>query len=104
MAAIAAAAVVMAMYPGPLNVGTRLNADTTIVQGFFIEMFLTAMLVFTYIMLGCVKHRATFLAPLGVGLTGFITHLSGEFVSFSSSHFDERKLTVLQAFTSLARR
>ena len=68
---IAAAGVVSALFPGPLNCATRLGGDTSIVQGLFIEVFLTAQLVFVVIMLAVVKHKATYLAPIGIGLAFF---------------------------------
>lgn len=40
-------------------------------------MFLTAMLVFTIFLLAAEKHRATFIAPVGIGLALFIAHLAG---------------------------
>jgi len=40
-------------------------------------MFLTALLVFTIFMLAAEKHRATFIAPIGIGLALFIGHLVG---------------------------
>jgi aquaporin rerated protein, other eukaryote len=45
--AIASAGVVSALFPGPLNVRTSLSGGTSIARGLFIEMFLTAQLVFT---------------------------------------------------------
>ncbi|KAM5491430.1 Aquaporin-1 [Microsporum audouinii] len=81
---IAAAGVVSALFPGPLVVQTKLGGGTTIVQGLFIEMFLTAELVITILMLAFVKHRATFLAPLGVGLALFIAELSGVYFTGGS--------------------
>lgn len=77
VAAIAAAAVVDGIIPGPLSVNNRLNNDTSIVQGFFLEMFLTSQLVLTVYFLAVEKHRATFLAPIGVGISAFIAHLAG---------------------------
>jgi aquaporin related protein len=74
---ISAAAVVSALFPGPLNVGTRLGGGTSISQGLFIEMFLTAELVFVIAMLAVMKHKSTFLAPVGIGLTFFLTQLCG---------------------------
>lgn len=74
---ICAAAVVSALFPGPLNVETGLGGGTSIVQGLFIEMFLTAQLVFVIIMLAVVKHKSTFLAPVGIGLAFFLTELCG---------------------------
>ncbi|KAI9813921.1 MAG: hypothetical protein M1826_002354 [Phylliscum demangeonii] len=75
--AIASAAVVSALFPGPLNVRTSLSAGTSVVQGLFIEMFLTAELVFAIFMLAAEKHRSTFLAPVGIGLALFVAELSG---------------------------
>ncbi|KAL1849575.1 GABA-specific high-affinity permease [Paecilomyces lecythidis] len=74
---IAAAGVVSALFPGALNVGTRLGGGTSISQGLFIEMFLTAQLVFVIIMLAAVKHKSTFLAPVGIGLAFFVTEMIG---------------------------
>ena len=76
---ISAAAVVSCLFPGPLNVETTLGGGTSISQGLFIEMFLTAQLVFVIIMLAVVKHRSTFLAPIGIGLTFFLAELCGGF-------------------------
>lgn len=75
--AIAASGIVSALFPGPLNVQTALGAGTSIAQGLFIEMFLTAQLVFTIFMLAAEKHKATFIAPIGIGLSLFIAELTG---------------------------
>ena len=66
VAGMAAAALVSCMFPGPLDVSTTLGAGTSTVQGVFIEMFLTAQLVFTIFMLAAEKHRGTFIAPIGM--------------------------------------
>jgi len=42
-------------------------------------MFLTAELVFTIFMLAAEKHKGTFLAPVGIGLSLFIAELAGVF-------------------------
>lgn len=44
---IASAGVVSALFPGPLAVRTTLGPGTSITRGLFIEIFLTAQLVFT---------------------------------------------------------
>lgn len=62
---IVASALVSCMFPGPLNVQTTLGGGTSIAQGLFIEMFLTAQLVFTIFMLAAEKHKGTFIAPVG---------------------------------------
>lgn len=81
---IAAAAAVEALTPGPLNVRTSLGGGTSVVQGLFIEMFLTAQLVFTIFMLAAEKHRGTFIAPVGIGLSLFIAELFGVYYTGGS--------------------
>ena len=77
VAAIAAAAVVDGILPGPLGVSNALSNGTTKAQGVFLEMFLTAQLVMTVYFLAVEKHRATYLAPIGVGVSVFIAHIAG---------------------------
>ncbi|KAL2257679.1 hypothetical protein VTK26DRAFT_9313 [Humicola hyalothermophila] len=74
---IAAAGVVSALFPGPMNVDTTLGGGTSTVQGLFIEMFLTAELVFVIIMLAVEKHKSTYLAPIGIGVAFFLAELIG---------------------------
>ncbi|KAI1503656.1 aquaporin-like protein [Biscogniauxia marginata] len=81
---IAAAAVVLAIQPGDLAVSTTLGGGTSVVQGLFIEMFLTTQLVFTIFMLAAEKHRATFIAPIGIGLSLFIAELMGVYFTGGS--------------------
>ena len=54
---ITAAAICSALSPGPLTVRTNLAGGTSITQGLFIEMFLTAELVFAIFMLAAEKHK-----------------------------------------------
>jgi len=77
IAAIAAAAVVSGLLPGPLSVNTTLSTHTSIARGLFLEMFLTFLLVLTIFMLAAEKHRATFIAPIGIGLALFVAELAG---------------------------
>ncbi|RYO78388.1 hypothetical protein DL766_009207 [Monosporascus sp. MC13-8B] len=70
--------------PGKLNVRTGLGGGTTTSQGLFIEMFLTAQLVFTRLMLGAEKHRGTFIAPVGIGLSLFVAELMGVYYTGGS--------------------
>lgn len=81
---IAAAGLISAMLPGPLNVTTTLGGGTSVVQGLFIEMFLTGQLVFTIIMLAAEKHKSTFIAPVGIGLSLFIAELLGVYFTGGS--------------------
>lgn len=81
---ITAAAICSALFPGPLTVRTSLGGGTSVVQGLFIEMFLSAELVFTIFMLAAEKHKGTFIAPIGIGLSLFIAELTGQ--PFCLSH------------------
>jgi aquaporin related protein len=83
---ITAAAIASCIFPGPLDVATKLGGGTSTVQGLFIEMFLTAELVFTVLMLAVEKHRATFLAPIGIGLVFFVIELVGVFYTGGSAN------------------
>ena len=66
ISAMCSAAVVSALFPDDLTVQTTLAAGTNVAQGLFIEMFLTVQLVFTIFMLAAEKHKATFIAPVGM--------------------------------------
>ena len=78
LGATSAAAVCSVLFPGDLNVRTSLGGGTSIIQGLFIEMFLTAQLVFTIFMLAAEKHKGTFIAPVGIGLALFVAELTGK--------------------------
>jgi aquaporin related protein len=73
--AIAAAGLLLVLTPGPLAVNTTLAPNITIAQGVFIEMIITAILIFAVLMLAVEKHPATPFAPIGIGLTLFVGHL-----------------------------
>ena len=77
LGSMAASGVVAGLFPGSMAVSTTLAPGVSIAQGVFIEMFLTAELVFTICMLAAEKHKGTFLAPVGIGLSLFIAELSG---------------------------
>src|ERR1700712_187324 len=81
---ITAAAICSALFPGPLTVRTNLGGGTSVVQGLFIEMFLSAELVFTIFMLAAEKHKGTFIAPIGIGLSLFIAELTGVYFTGGS--------------------
>jgi len=74
---ITAAAIIDALTPGPLSVANSLGPHVNVAQGLFMEMFLTAELILAIFMLAVEKHRATFLAPLGIGTALFIGHIVG---------------------------
>jgi aquaporin related protein len=81
---ITAAAICSALFPGPLTVRTNLGGGTSITQDLFIEMFLTAELVFTIFMLAAEKHRGIFIAPVGIGLSLFTAELTGVYFTGGS--------------------
>ncbi|KAH7021284.1 aquaporin-like protein [Microdochium trichocladiopsis] len=72
-----ASVIVLYLLPQAFNVKTTLSNGTSIVQGVFIEAILTAELVFAIFMLAKEKHRATFIAPVGIGLALFIAEMVG---------------------------
>ena len=82
------------MFPGPLAVNTTLTHSTSIAQGLFIEMFLTSELVLTVLFLAAEKSKATFLAPVGIGLALFVAELTGLFSPCPP-------LSAISAFSSL---
>ncbi|KAK8016420.1 aquaporin-like protein [Apiospora rasikravindrae] len=76
---IAASAVIRGLLPNGTAAGTELAAGTSVTQGLFIEMFLTAQVVFAIFMLAAEKHRATYVAPVGIGLAVFICVMMGAY-------------------------
>ncbi|KAH8710207.1 aquaporin-like protein [Phaeosphaeriaceae sp. PMI808] len=84
IAGIAAAGVVYGLFAGPLAVRTSLEKNTSVIRGLFIEMFLTFQLIFTIFMLAVEKHRSTFLAPVGIGMSLYIAEMAGVFFTGAS--------------------
>lgn len=84
LGATSAAAVVLALFPGKLQISTELGGGTSVVQGLWIEALLTAQLVLTIIMLAAEKHKGTYLAPIGIGLSLFISELTGVYFTGGS--------------------
>jgi aquaporin related protein len=80
-----AGGLVEAMFPGDISqVNTSVSAGTSIAQGLFIEMFMTAELTFVVLMLAAEKSKDTFLAPIGIGLALFVAMMGGAFYSTHS--------------------
>ncbi|WVW87030.1 hypothetical protein I302_109086 [Kwoniella bestiolae CBS 10118] len=73
--AIVASAILDGLTPGALVVNVGLANGTNKAQGLFIEMFTTATLVLSVLMLAAEKHLLTPFAPLGFGFTLFIVML-----------------------------
>lgn len=82
--AMLASELVKVLFPTPFNVRTTLSAGTSLAQGVLIEAILTAELVFTIFMLAKEKHKATFMAPVGIGLALFIAELVGVYYTGGS--------------------
>ncbi|KAL8702260.1 MAG: hypothetical protein Q9224_000085 [Gallowayella concinna] len=79
-----ASALVLCMFPGKASFQTKLTGGTSIAQGLFIEMFLTAELVLTVLFLAAEKSKATFIAPVGIGLALFVAELTGVYYTGGS--------------------
>lgn len=79
-----ASIIVKVLFPTTFNVRTTLSTGTSIARGVFIEAVLTGELVFAIFMLAKEKHRATFIAPIGIGLALFIAELVGVFYTGGS--------------------
>ncbi|KAJ3487574.1 hypothetical protein NLG97_g6385 [Lecanicillium saksenae] len=84
LGAMASSALVSCLFPGELQIATALGGGTSVAQGLWIEAFLTAELVFTIIMLAAEKHKGTFLAPIGIGLSLFIAEMTGVYFTGGS--------------------
>lgn len=79
LAGMCAAALVSCMFPGDIRLtNTTLSPGTSIAQGVFIEMFMTAELVFVVLMLAAEKSKDTFIAPIGIGLALFVAMMGGK--------------------------
>jgi len=81
---ITGAAIIQVLLPGTLNVRTTLTPGMSVARGLFLEMFLTAMLMLAILLLAAEKSKATFLAPIGIGLALFIAELLGVFYTGGS--------------------
>jgi aquaporin related protein len=77
LAGICAAAAAHALTPYDASLTTNLAPGMSIVKGLFLEMFLTAQLALAVFFLAVEKHKATFVAPIGIGASLFIDHLVG---------------------------
>lgn len=74
-ASIAACGFLEALIPGTLSINPTMRADISPARGVFIECSVTCCLVLSVLFLAVEKHRATFLAPVGIGITLFAGHL-----------------------------
>jgi aquaporin related protein len=81
---VVASGLLLALLPGELASNTALGPRVNAAQGVFIEMFLTAALVLSVLLLAAEKHAATPFAPVGIGLTLFVCHLFGVYYTGAS--------------------
>lgn len=75
IAGMAAAGAASAMTPGPIAFANGLGGGCSKSRGLFLEAFGTAILCTTVLFMAVEKHRATFMAPLAIGVALFIGHL-----------------------------
>jgi aquaporin rerated protein, other eukaryote len=85
--------VLSAILPGNLSITPSLSDGTTKTQGVFIEMFLTAGLCLSVLMLAVEKQKSSPMAPVGIGFTLMIGHLVGVVFTggWSSLHLERLK-------------
>ncbi|GAA6030353.1 hypothetical protein JCM8097_009064 [Rhodosporidiobolus ruineniae] len=81
---IVGAALISSLTPGPLFALTTLADGMSISRGCFLECFATFLLLLAVLFLAAEKHRATFLAPIGIGLALFVAELSTVFYTGGS--------------------
>jgi aquaporin related protein len=74
---IAASALALGLFQTVLPVRTTLTNGVSIPCGLLIEAILMTELTFVILMLANDKHRATFIAPLGIGFALFVGELVG---------------------------
>ncbi|GAA5991452.1 hypothetical protein JCM11641_005210 [Rhodosporidiobolus odoratus] len=74
--AVVGAALISALTPGPIYALTTLAPGMSISRGCFLEMFATFLLLLAVLFLAAEKHRATFVAPIGIGLALFVAELA----------------------------
>ncbi|SMY23101.1 unnamed protein product [Zymoseptoria tritici ST99CH_1A5] len=84
LGAIFASYVVSVLFPTTFNVRTTLSKGTSVTRGVFIEAMLTAELIFAIYMLANEKHKATFMAPIGIGMALFIAEMVGVYYTGGS--------------------
>lgn len=76
VASVLASGVCYALLPEGALAATELGSQTSVTQGVFIEAILTAQLVIAVFMLAAEKHKATYIAPVGIGLCVFACTLT----------------------------
>lgn len=81
---ICGAAIIQALTPGTLNIRTQLGGGINTAQGLFYEAFLTCALMLAILLLAAEKSKATFLAPVGIGLALFIAEMAGVYYTGGS--------------------
>ncbi|GAA6059816.1 hypothetical protein JCM10212_003728 [Sporobolomyces blumeae] len=84
LGALTGSGIIQALLPGTLNVRTTLAPGMSVARGLFLEMFLTIMLMLAILLLAAEKSKATFLAPIGIGLALFIAELLGVYYTGGS--------------------
>lgn len=71
LGSIMVSAIAYVLLPTGSLAAVKLGDSTSVSQGLFIEMFITTQVVLSVFMLTTEKHKATFIAPVGIGLAVF---------------------------------
>ncbi|CAG8729332.1 10047_t:CDS:2 [Acaulospora colombiana] len=84
--AIIASALIRGLTPEPFLIMNKLGEKINVVQGLFIEMFCTSILMLAILMLAAEKSRLTPMAPIGISMTLFGCHMFD--VSFTGASLE----------------
>ncbi|KAF9875406.1 aquaporin [Colletotrichum karsti] len=85
VAALCAGGLVKCMFPWDVSeTNTILATNVSISQGVFIEMFLASQLMFVVLMLAAEKQKATYLAPIAIGIAVFGIMICGGYYTGAS--------------------
>lgn len=76
---MAASGFVAAILPGPLSINTKLEPTMSVARGFFLEAFVTSMLVLTILMLEGGPSK-----PMYIGMSLFVAQLCSVFYTGGS--------------------
>ncbi|KAF2656843.1 aquaporin-like protein [Lophiostoma macrostomum CBS 122681] len=79
LAGISSAFFISILLPGPLPVATKLDPSFAVIQGFMLELFLTAQLVLTIVALPASNSK-----PMYIGAALFVAELAGVFYTGGS--------------------
>ncbi|GAA5855489.1 hypothetical protein JCM8547_007857 [Rhodosporidiobolus lusitaniae] len=81
---LSGAALIDALLPGTLNVRSVRGGGISIARAFWLEAFLTAVLMLSILLLAAVPNKAKHISPLVIGFTLFVCELVGVYYTGGS--------------------